>query len=293
MTTLERFKIPCITDNKFEYVWKDDGVKPTKCPENSLHTIDSGNIVIVEKQEQNVLSIKQEEIPTVGKFSIITLQVNSSANTTSSTTWFYEKQITALLISFQSTEVHKGDIVNMVVGENTPVGILISNTSTVQDWVSQDYLIGDIVKYNHTLGERIYTCIQNTTTSQVPTNKTYWRRGYELNATSTVAQNSDSFHLKLSNGVDEDYLGLVLHVNKETNKTYTEFAPTHSFNAGSLVMIEDHIIEDYEIGEPGLHRVGEGSMGGASIPPDTIVKVYYTNNSNVDKTLIGALEFYK
>ena len=92
---------------------------------------------------------------------------------------------------------------------------------------------------------------------------------------------------------DIDYLGLVLHVNKETNKVYTEFAPTHSFNAGSLVMIEDHIIKDYEIGEPGLHRVGEGSMAGASIPPDTIVKVYYTNNSNVDKTLIGALEFYK
>lgn len=293
MTTLERFKIPCITDNKFEYTWRDDGSKPTKCSENTNHVIDSANIVVVEKKEQNFLSIKQEDVPTVGKFSIITLNVNGSANTTSTTTWWYEKQVTALLISFQSTETHKGDIVTMVVGENTPVGVLTAGTTTVQDWVSQDYVVGDIVKYNHTLGERVYTCINNTTSSQNPTNKTYWRRGYELTASPTVAQNSDSFHMKLSNGVNLDYLGLVLHVDKNTNKVYTQFPPTHSFNAGSLVMIEDHIIKDYEIGEPGLHRVGEGSMGGASIPPDTIVKVYYTNNSNVNKTLIGSLEFYK
>lgn len=293
MTTLERFKIFCVTDNKFEYVWKDDGVVPTKCPENSAHTIDHENIVVTERKDQNFINVRQEDVPTVGKFSIITLQVNSSANTTSVTPWWYEKQVTALLISFQSTETHKGDIVTMVVGENTPVGVLTANTVAVDDWVSQDYVVGDIVNYNHTLGERVYTCILDTTSSQNPTNKTYWRRGYEVSATPTVAQNSDSFHMKLNNGVDIDYLGLVLHVNKETNKVYTEFAPTHSFNAGSLVMIEDHIIKDYEIGEPGLHRVGEGSMAGASIPPDTIVKVYYTNNSNVDKTLIGALEFYK
>ena len=86
------------------------------------------------------------------------------------------------------------------------------------------------------------------------------------------------------------YNSIIIYCNTQLSLT---FIIVYFYIIFWSVSDEDHIIEDYEIGEPGLHRVGEGSMGGASIPPDTIVKVYYTNNSNVDKTLIGALEFYK
>ena len=44
----KRYRIRCSTENTYVYIWADD--KPTTCPNNAEHQIDSDNTVIVEQK---------------------------------------------------------------------------------------------------------------------------------------------------------------------------------------------------------------------------------------------------
>jgi hypothetical protein len=298
MATIYKYRVYCQTDSTYEYVWNE--TEPTKCPENTSHTIDSTITTIVEERVQDVVTVKEEDVPTGGRFKCETIKVSASGGTTGHCYFFRERPITALLLRFSTADEHKGDIVKMYTGEDSVAGVITSSAianSSINTWVAQSYVVGDKVKYTPTnplFGERIYTCIADADSSKLPTNVSYWKRGYELSCSSTVAPNSDGLHLKLFNGVNKDNLGQVLSVDKVSNKVYTQYAPTNSFNAGTYVLIQAQNVEDYEIGEGQVHKIGEGKIGGSYVPADTVVHIMYVNNSAPGtplKTIIGSVEY--
>lgn len=83
------------------------------------------------------------------------------------------------------------DQIDMTVGAGTVVGTLLSNSGdNPSAWSSGNYIVGAKVTYtvSSVYGQRVYTCIQNTTSNQNPSDKSYWRHGYELSVNSTVIQ---------------------------------------------------------------------------------------------------------
>lgn len=296
MTTVYKYRIYCQTDEKYEYIWNE--TEPDKCPTNTAHDIDLTSITIVEENKPDVLTVKEEDIPTGGRFQVSTISVSASGASTGHHYFFKERAITALLLRFSTTEDHKGDVIKMYTGEDTIAGIITASaSSTVNTWSAQSYTVGQKVKHTHSnplFGERIYTCIANASASIIPTNQSCWKRGYELACSSTIAPVADGLYVKLYNGVNKDEMGQVLSVNKVSNKIYTEFAPTHNFSTGAYVMLEAHNILDYEIGDAQVHKIGEGKIGGSYVPPNTIVHVIYENNSAAStpvKTITGSVEY--
>ncbi len=67
---------------------------PTKCPTNTAHTIDASKTSIVDSIKSDVVSIKEETIPTGGHFQTTTLIVNALANTISSASISFPFSIT-------------------------------------------------------------------------------------------------------------------------------------------------------------------------------------------------------
>jgi hypothetical protein len=56
---VNKFRIFCVTDNKYEYVWLEDGeAAPSFCPVNSSHTIDANSISIVQSVSEDVYSVE-------------------------------------------------------------------------------------------------------------------------------------------------------------------------------------------------------------------------------------------
>ena len=49
--SLYKYRIYCVTDSKYEYVWLDsEASAPTTCPTDTGHTVDNSNVIIVENR---------------------------------------------------------------------------------------------------------------------------------------------------------------------------------------------------------------------------------------------------
>jgi hypothetical protein len=180
------------------------------------------------------------------------------------------------------------------VGENTPVGIITQSITPANLWTDTNYNIGDKVIYNHPVfGERIYTCIQNTINNEIPTNQNFWRHGFELSVSSTVTENtSTGYYIKITNGTNTDDLKRVISINILENKIYVEGNSTNNFSIGSFVLQSVYLLKDFPIGNIGEYSLGLSKIGGSHVPPDTIVRIYYTNLSDTeDKYFNGRLEY--
>lgn len=295
MTTLYKYGVYCVTDSKFEYAWGEE--EPTKCPVDTAHTINATLTKVVNERVAGEVIIKEESIPTGGHFGARTIRVDASRNKTAKNSIVWEIPVSPLAVNFVTTSDHVGDCVEMLVGENTIVGILLGATSgTADSWVSQNYTTGDIVEYTHPLfGNRVYTCISDTTANDLPTNETYWKRGYEVHVSQTVIDNvAKGYYITLDDGTNSDDMGIVIDVDKVNDKLYLEKNGAHSFSPATPTYIKQTVkhIHDFEVGEAWEHVIGESKIGGTYLPPDTFVTVKYMNkSSDKDKFLIGRVEY--
>jgi len=290
MTTIYKYRLRCNTEGTNKTVWSE--TTPTVCPTGGdSHSIDTTSIVILEENKQDVVILKEELIPTGGNFQCTTLQVVANAGTTVYGNISWPFNITALGVNFVTEVEHMGDEIEMTVGKDTIIGVTTAITNNVvTEWISQDYLIGNVVTWTHpVIGTQVYTCIQNTIGNASPTSSIYWQHGFEINVSSTViSYTMKGYYIKLGT---ED-LGRVLFVNTSNNKIYMERAPTIIYPATSYVKQTVYVIKDYHIGHPWNRTVGDMKLGGSAIPKNTLVEVKYVNNSlDTTKELIGHTEF--
>jgi hypothetical protein len=289
MTTLYKYRIYCTTDSKYEYVWAEE--EPTTCPTDTAHTIDSNNITIVDVVEPNEFKVKEESIPTGGHYAVKTVKIDATKNTTTSSVETLGFPISALSINFVTDSTHYLDEITLCVDKDRIVGSLTSDVSPATTWASQNYTEGDVVEYN----SKLYTCILNTVSNDLPTDVTYWTRGLRLPVSSTVVLNTMlGYYIKVDDLTNSDDVGRVISLDSTNNYIYVDTNLTNSFAVATPTYIRRSVcpIHNYVIGQPSHYSLGKAKIGGSSIPADTNVTIDYTNKSALDdKVFVGILEY--
>ncbi len=289
MTTIYKYRVYCSTDSKYEYVWSE--TLPTTCPTNTAHTIDSNNVSIIEINDPDTIKIKEESIPTGAHFSATTIKINAIKNTVTSTTISFPFPISALSVEFVTTSDHYEDCINMAVGKDTIIGGITANVSPALAWVSQNYTEGQTATYN----SKVYTCILNTVSSEVPTNTTYWQHGLRVPVSQDVIDyTAIGYYIKLDDTTNNDDTERVIKVDTTNNYIYVETNPSNSYLAATPTYVRQTVytIKNYDIGPAWEHEIGVSKIGGSYIPANVLITVDYDNKSVTDdKILIGRVEY--
>lgn len=314
MKKLLKYRIYCITESTYVYTWKEK--TPTVCPNNVSHTIDSNTISQLDKIEENNITIKEEHPtaePTDGRFRCDGFEISAMANsiTKKDFSWLYP--VSALLLRFISEETHRGDYINCygkpTVYLNNLSSDISSNVtilpvvSTVPFSVGMSIVITDSIN-TESLGKITSKDTQNSTiTVQTPTQFSYNKNAYisyynpvgtitspvtagdvKIVCDSMVIQNvKKGMVLYIYDSTNEERLGEVFDVNKDTNTITIQDNPSNNYSIGSYIRVVLHMIKNYKIGPPVSHTIGDGKIGGSYILPFNIISIEYTNNS-VDTT---------
>jgi len=295
-TVLVKYKYVCSNgDSVIEWREEDDGI-PSQCKENSSHTIVATSIRAIGRRDPTEQKIVEESTPTGGNFDTTSIEITAAASTTTSKTVSWPHPISALCVTFVSEETHRGDTMDLRIGEDTTIGTLQSDAGAASAWSSQNYTVGQTVTYDTgdaTYGTRVYTCILNTVSNEVPTNTTYWQHGLRLHvASSVIAYTEIGYYLKLSDGTNTDNVGKVIALDSTNNYVYVETNLVNSFATATPTVILQtvYMFNDYKIGPPWKYTIGKSKIGGSYMPKDTKITVYYTNNTASSKTFIGHVE---
>jgi len=277
--------------------------------ETTLHgdiTGPAGGLLASHDNSDTIIDIEtvkvQEEDNTVttdGGFQETTtgfgITGGTGAETDHTICWPFD--ISALELQFNTEEVHRGDFVSLVIGENTIVGTITSDISTASAWTSQNYTVGQIVTYDAgaPYNTRVYTCTTNTVSNEIPTNKTYWQHGYEVPVGQTVVDNIyKGYEIRLDDGTNNDYCDRVLKVDSTNLKIYLETDPTNSYNASTPTYVKASVLmlRNHEISTPWRVIVGESKIGGSGVKADTTITTRYTNMDGVEnKRLVPSVEY--
>jgi hypothetical protein len=161
MVDVYKYRIECVTDSKDEHVWRDETQPvPTLCPTNSDHTV--GLIVKVDQLLHSSITIKEESVPTGGYFqatSICLHNINAGPSVVTSKTVSYDIPVSGLAFSFITESNQKGDVINVIIGKDTTVGILLDDvkvgdvTFNVQQSVIDNVFIGMYIKLSDGLND--------------------------------------------------------------------------------------------------------------------------------------------
>jgi hypothetical protein len=163
MTTLYKYRLFCTTTQTYQFVWNED--KPTTCPENNTHTIDTSSISIVKKIDPAEISIKEEVIPTGGNYQATTVAFSGMTGPTG-TVYIEDKSwphpINAMNISIETTANNSGDMIDVVVAPDTIIGALTNFAATGATGLSVSQTVVDYTMIGYYLelveGAKIHDC---------------------------------------------------------------------------------------------------------------------------------------
>jgi hypothetical protein len=146
MATVYRWRVRCVTDNKFEYIWSE--TEPTGCPIDTGHIIDATKTAVVNKIEENYVKIKEESIPTGEHFACETVTVEIEPKNSASKEVSWPIPIVIYNMTFTTTDDHIGDTFNVDVSPNTVIGAITASSKagdtiiSVTDTVLENIKIG-------------------------------------------------------------------------------------------------------------------------------------------------------
>jgi hypothetical protein len=293
MTTVYKWKTRCETEALWVYSWAE--TKPTKCPNNSAHTISSIIEPSIESSlSDNTVNIREESTPTGGHYHVATWYFSAPPNTTTVSTKSFPFPISAMLTSIVFGAEHTGDHFTVTAADNTTIGVLMAGYTASPDWVSQNYNLNDVVRYP--VDGQLYKCKLATVSNEVPTNLTYWtRQDIVLTCSSTVLSYiSIGCKARLVGGGNIEDLDWITNVNSTNNTITVRKAPTHNFSAYTTYVQFTGIFADYvEVGPPGRYVYGDKKIGGTYVPPDVLNYMHYTNVSTdgPDKRIIVQIDY--
>lgn len=114
----------------------------------------------------------------------------------------------------------------------------------------------------------------------------------KVNVSSTAINHiMAGYHVSTNIGGNNIDLGFVIAINKDQSElTLSQTLPENIFTNMPIFMTIK-VIENYEIGPAGSYIIGEGKIGGFSIPANTIIRVIYNNLSDVDVTAVAKFEY--
>lgn len=86
-------------------------------------------------------------------------------------------------------------------------------------------------------------------------------------------------------------LGFVIAIDKDKSELTLSQTLSENIFTKMPVFMTIKVIENYEIGPAGSYIIGEGKIGGFSIPANTVIRVIYNNLSDVDKKAVAKFEY--
>jgi len=295
MSTYYKYRIKCDTENNWQHwILSSTSPEPTKCPNDTSHTVNTVLTSVVETISENKVTIKEETIETGGHFGTRTVDLTISPTASNTIEMWWPYPISATVLKFTTIDEMIGDTLSLTIGPDTIVGGLLASAPSVNSYeATVTYNSDDVVEYLHpSLGNQIYTCLQTATSNEPPGTATYWQHGYPLTASSTaLTYISAGFDVALFNGVTKDDLGETILVDQPNAKIYVENAPSNSYSPGTYIMMTVYHLKNYNIGYRSNYVIGESKIGGSYIPANTKVKITYNNNSNTEKRIVGSVEY--
>ena len=114
-----------------------------------------------------------------------------------------------------------------------------------------------------------------------------------FNVNSTVTDNIwRGFLVNIFDGVNKDFLGRCIAVDKIGGTITVETPTVNAFAAGSAVQIGVFTLKDIYISNTNTVDIGLKGFKGKSLTAGTILRVRYINNSGTSKTLRWRSEYY-
>jgi len=295
MTTYYKYRVKCDTENNWQYwILPSTDPEPTKCPNNTSHSVNTVLTSVVETISENVVTIKEESIQTGGHFGTRTVDLTISPTASASTEMWWPYPVSATVLKFTTNDQMIGDCISLAIGSDTIVGgLLLPSPEAVAYNPTVSYNSGDVVTFPHpNFGTRTYTCLQTTTSNEPPGTAEYWQHGYPLTASSTALEYIENgFDVSLFNGSNKEDLGETVKVDKQGAKIYVQKAPVNNYSPGSYIMMTVYHLKNYQLGYGSNYIIGESKIGGSYIPADVKVKITYTNHDPLEKRIVGSVEY--
>lgn len=213
-TTLYYWKVWCVTENAWGYVWAPDA--PSNCPNNVEHTINEEQVIVQDEISKTEVRVEEEKVKTGGHICCRSGYINTPANDIAQTNISWPFPVNILSLTFNITDLHFKDKLNAIVAPNTIIGTLASNCS-----IGQTEL--------HVTG----TVIENTAV------------GFHMNLFNGV--NTDNLGRVLA--IDE--INSTITVETGPSMAYTASGPT-TYVRQSIYVIEDYTIgypSSYDLGK--------------------------------------------
>lgn len=112
-----------------------------------------------------------------------------------------------------------------------------------------------------------------------------------LNVSQTVLDNIKvGFNANITNGVNNNDLGLVVEVNKPNGTITVENNTTNTYAIGSFVQMSVYYMDSWVIGRGFVYSFGENKIGASAAEANTILRVIYDNKTGDTKKIRLALE---
>jgi len=185
-SSISKFRIFCITENTWVYMYNPTGSPPTICPNNSSHIVNANSISIVETVSNNTVTITTDTTGnTSGIFRHQMKKLTCLPNTITKQNTSFNYPISVLAFQYNIAEENKGDMFGLYVKlpmflgafdysieigatiltfpigflNYLALGYLLELTNTTSGLVEETSEIIEINKINNTV--TIFTPIQN------------------------------------------------------------------------------------------------------------------------------------
>ncbi len=161
---LNKWRVYCNTEGLFTYGWLEEGKpEPTKCFNDTSHTVNPDSINITDTINSNYIQIAQEDVKTGGFFKAEgdTFSVPPNQVYTKDLSWKYPINV---LSAYINCDNQTGDIVDVIVNPDTLIGITPQSVEVGQSeipvapetlpylTIGFDFILQNGIDYNN-LGE--------------------------------------------------------------------------------------------------------------------------------------------
>ena len=110
---------------------------------------------------------------------------------------------------------------------------------------------------------------------------------------STAIQNIQrGFLVTLDDGVNKNVCGRCTGIDTVNSTISFQTATSHSFSSGTPVKISVYVLKDIHIVDTNTINMGDKGIKGKTIPAGSILRIQYTNNTALSKTVYWRTEYY-
>ena len=252
MTSVYKYKVYCETESAWVNGWTIDPDLVTTCPtDHQTHTITSNSVTVIEEISEGTVSLKNS---IAGYFQVSTIDLDipqGNTGTVATKDITYPFEVELWKTDYVSSPDSVDDILNIIVGPDTAISVLTA-TGNIGD--TTIHMLSSIFDAN-------ILC-----------------RGV---------------YLKLFNGISvfQD-LGRVIALDPINYTVTFENAITSTFNAGSPVLLNLYLVKDFIISAPSINfEFGSKGYSTKKIPPNTVIRILYTNKSGLAKKVYFGIEY--